>query len=90
VGSEVGEDLLEASAAQAGESLQGGLIDGPLAKLVGMHGEDDQEDEMSASFPRVLDDEPDPLMTIQGLRDVLIVSHAKHTEPPWTTKSRGF
>jgi hypothetical protein len=42
------EELLDAAAAQAGLPLQRGLIDAPLAVLVGVVGDDNEEEERGA------------------------------------------
>jgi hypothetical protein len=55
-GDEVFEDLLDAAATEAGVFLEGGLVDGPLAVLVGVAGDDEEDQEVRASPAGVLED----------------------------------
>jgi hypothetical protein len=45
-GGEVAEELLDAAAAEAGASLEGGLVDGPLAAVVAVVGDGEEDREV--------------------------------------------
>jgi len=55
-GGEVREELLDAAAAEAGASLEGGLVDGPLAAVVGVVGDGDEDHEVRAAPGGVIED----------------------------------
>jgi hypothetical protein len=50
------ENLLNAAAAETSEALQGGLVDGPLAVLVGDDGYDEEDEAAGASLEGMLQD----------------------------------
>jgi len=53
---ELFEDLLDPAAAQAGFPLQRGLVDAPLAVLIGIAGDDEEDEAMGAPQARVVED----------------------------------
>ena len=53
---ELFEYLLDSAAAQARFPLQRGLIDAPLAVLIGVAGDNDEDEAMGASQARVVED----------------------------------
>jgi hypothetical protein len=55
-GDEVVKELLDAAAAEAGSFLKGGLVGDPLAALVGVAGDDEEDHEMRASPAGVIED----------------------------------
>jgi hypothetical protein len=55
-GDEVVKDLLDAASAEAGAPLEGGLIGVPLAVVVGVGGDGEEDHEMGASLGGLVED----------------------------------
>jgi hypothetical protein len=56
VGGELFEDLLDAAALEAGELLDGGEVDAPLAVVVGVVGDQEEDQEAGAGLAGGLED----------------------------------
>jgi hypothetical protein len=53
---QVAEELLDSAPAEVGSALEGGLVGDPLASVVGVDGDHEEEGEVRASFARVIED----------------------------------
>jgi hypothetical protein len=53
---EVAEELLDTAPAEVGSALEGGLVGDPLASVVGVDGDHEEEGEVGTSFAGVIED----------------------------------